>query len=1112
MQSVCDSLFCDFMIQFIYGMAGTGKSTLVYDKIAADLAAGKKVLLLTPEQQAILAERALAQRTANINTLDLEVLSFRRLANRVARIYGGLCYRYLDDGGKFLMLWATAVQTAPHLALYQKQALGDMGFLERLSATFAAFGHSNLSPEQLEEAATKMADDHPFVAKKLKDLSLLYSVYQTMLHKDHADPEDDLLHLADQLCTNKPFAEYTVYIDAFQGYTAREFLVLEALLPHVQHATITLTWHPAHANRMLLSTANDTKKRLQQIVSDAHLSCAEPIVLSEPKRFNAPALVHLADNLFDGAVAPTDIDLSPLSLFACTTPMQEAQTIAREIIKCTMRGMRYREIAIVTRDISRYSGILDVTLASYNIPYFYSQREPLATKPVYRLVLSALDVIRNGFRAEDIAAYLKTGYSGLSDEEIDLLLSYLETWNIYGRRWHMPDAWNMNPDGYSDTVRKGAQEILKTVADLRARVAEPLLALENAFSDDATVQDILCALVTFLQTLGVAEQIKAEADGETIALYNRLMHAFDQLAAVAGETAVTAPVLSKLLSCIISRTDYGTIPAFVDQVLIGDAARIRTAGIKKVFLLGANEGVFPQAVSDADLFTETERIALETYDICTTGTDEARNADELFYAYRAATLASEEVALTYSSFDFSGKTLLPSFLVDRLHSLFPNLQPTTEAELSLQERVYHFSASFADAILHKNTDEGRALTSLYAEKPIWAARLDAFAGGLESDTDTLPPKPFLPGEEIALTQSRIDQFVKCPLSYHCQYTLGLAKEKSADFSALDVGNLIHRMLELVLQKLHDGTKLRTDATPEELDALLDAEIATYISLVVGIGGSFTKRMENLFAKLRRQILILLENILKEFAQSEFTPQFFEMCINKNADAEPFVIPLANGASVYLYGKIDRVDTYVKDGTTYLRIVDYKKSKKEFHLDDVMQGLNLQMLLYLFGLWKNPSPALRQRVGDTEEKMVYLPAGILYLTSVPKAHNAHVDADSTKVIETAERTLTRSGLLLRDVDILTAMDGTLDGKFIPIKAKDLASDKPLAALATLEEFGTLLSRVSDIVAGIVKELRAGKAAAKPLTSENPCRYCHYLAVCRTKKKIEASTTDAPTPDA
>lgn len=111
---------------------------------------------------------------------------------------------------------------------------------------------------------------------------------------------------------------------------------------------------------------------------------------------------------------------------------------------------------------------------------------------------------------------------------------------------------------------------------------------------------------------------------------------------------------------------------------------------------------------------------------------------------------------------------------------------------------------------------------------------------------------------------------------------------------------------------------------------------------------------------------VVERLAGEFSQTDFEAAAFELKIDKDGEAKPYVIPLESG-SVSIRGSIDRVDTLEKNGEKYVRVIDYKSGTKEFNLSDVLYGLNLQMFVYLFAV-----------CNDKNCRVNGIPAGVLYM--------------------------------------------------------------------------------------------------------------------------------------
>jgi ATP-dependent helicase/nuclease subunit B len=245
-------------------------------------------------------------------------------------------------------------------------------------------------------------------------------------------------------------------------------------------------------------------------------------------------------------------------------------------------------------------------------------------------------------------------------------------------------------------------------------------------------------------------------------------------------------------------------------------------------------------------------------------------------------------------------------------------------------------------------------------------------------------------------------------------------------------------------------------------------------------------------------MLLIRNLLDEFGQSNFVPSFFELPIRfgDSDAAEPFSVPLPDNTNAYVFGKVDRVDTYKKGNDVYIRVVDYKTGAKEFSLSDIELGLNLQMLLYLFALWQNPSEKFKEKAGCGKNGMI-LPTGVLYFSASAPELSLDKDEDRETVTALANSVLTRKGLLLDDKEILKAMEKNFEGSYIPVKLKADGNFTAASPVQTLEGFGLIMRGISDTINKLGKQLKDGRADALPQkkSGHNACEYCPQKPICR-----------------
>ena len=82
---------------------------------------GKQVLYLVPEQFSFEGEAQLHALLTGEESLQVEVLSFTRLCNRIFRSLGGLAGRYVDDTARCILMSVAVSEAQDQLEYYARQ-------------------------------------------------------------------------------------------------------------------------------------------------------------------------------------------------------------------------------------------------------------------------------------------------------------------------------------------------------------------------------------------------------------------------------------------------------------------------------------------------------------------------------------------------------------------------------------------------------------------------------------------------------------------------------------------------------------------------------------------------------------------------------------------------------------------------------------------------------------------------------------------------------------------------------------------------------------------------------------------------------------------------------
>ena len=179
-----------------------------------------------------------------------------------------------------------------------------------------------------------------------------------------------------------------------------------------------------------------------------------------------------------------------------------------------------------------------------------------------------------------------------------------------------------------------------------------------------------------------------------------------------------------------------------------------------------------------------------------------------------------------------------------------------------------------------------------------------------------------------------------------------------------------------------------------------------------------------------------------------------------------------------------------DSNVFVRVIDYKSGGKDFHLSDVFNGLNMQMLIYLFSIWKNGDGVFKNAT----------PAGILYMPVKTSAADVARDADDNELMLKQLKDYRMNGLVLDDSRVIYGMDSGCSGLYIPAKY-DKKKSVFTGSLIGLKELSSLFGKVEKILKDMGDELHGGNISVYPVISRtrtdsysDACKYCDYKSVC------------------
>lgn len=1077
------------MLTVWMGRARTGKSTRILDTIRA-LGDRSEQILLVPEHASHAAEVDLCRVCGDTASRHAEVLSFRRLCDRVLALTGGASETALDAGGKLLTLQRCMTELSPALTVYRRPSRKP-AFLQKLLDLFDELRAFEVTPELLHEKAGALSG---LTADKLRDLSMLYAAYESRLRERGQDRRDRMSRLCDNLEASAYMRDKDVFLDGFTYFNAQERRVLLITLKQAHSVTVALLGEPDSREEMF-AAALRTLWQLRRLAEEA----GKPVTI-ERMTANAPgALAHLERYCFRGGAAYQG-DCTEIRIREAANAVTEAEQAAADIVRLVSSGQaRFRDITIAARNMGDYLGTLQTVFSRWNIPAYFSRRSDILEKPAVSLALGALSAATGGYEYEDMFRWLKTGLGGLSAEECDALENYALKWEIHGAMWTRDVDWTEHPDGYGAEWSEEQTARLGRINRLRARVRAALLPLSDGLRDGDTAAEKAEALYSFLERLQLREALEArmreqddagrmqEAE-ETAQLWDILCGVLDQFVEILGDEIIDADTFARLVRQALSQYSVGTIPASLDQVSVTEITRNERHTVKFLFLLGANDNVLPTPGQSGGILNEDDRRELSAMGVELAPTGLEQMGTELQNLYAALVQPTHGLTVSYPVTGPAGEELRPAFIVPRLLALFPTLRVERETgrhEYRLTAKIPALEAAGSDIdgplwrYLERRGDCADALSAMKR------------ASGLRRGALSRPAVRALYGERLSLSASQMERMRSCHFAFFMRYGLRAKPRDAAAFDAPQIGTFLHYLLERVCADAESmGGFARVDN--DALHRLAETYIEQFIQENFGDLSKKTARFRYLFQRLRRSALAIIDQMADELRHSDFVPVEFELGVGMPPDAgkKPFPAITIHDpeGELRLRGRIDRVDGWRHDGKLYLRVMDYKSGRKKFDLSNVRMGLDLQMLLYLFALERNG----KSRFGEDIRA-----AGVLYLP----ARDAFLDAErgiSEEDLEKERRKeLKRSGLILSEPEALQAMEHECltEPRFLPIR---VSKDGGITGdLASAEQLGKLGKYVEKLIRQIGGEVRAGNIDADPCchsSDDTPCKYCDWAGAC------------------
>lgn len=1110
-------------LRFYFGPSGSGKSHRIYEEIMQRAAQepGRNFLIIVPDQFTMQTQKDLVMHSDRGGILNIDVLSFGRLSHRILEEVGTKEMPVLDDTGKSLVLQKIAADLKEQLPA-MGSLLHKQGYIHEVKSAISEFMQYGISTQDMDKLIAS-AEKRGALAMKLRDLKTLYRGFQDYIRDHFITTEETLDVLRRSLVKSKILPDSVVVFDGFTGFTPIQNRLIQELMRVCEETIVTVTIgeeedpYQMDGEQKLFHLSKKTVADLVKLAAEAEVTRGEDVfVKGGPNRFTeAPALCYLEQNLFRYQYEPYTEKQCEIRMFEALSPREEVHQTALYIRKLIREeGLTYRDIAVVIGDLEGYASYVETEFGQLEIPCFLDRTRGIVLNPMIEYIKSALQLYIRDFSYDTVFHFLRSGMADISREEIDELENYVirtgaRGYRTYSRLFTRKTEEMQQGSGQEDTER--AEETMERLNRIRQQFADTVEILHMA--PRAKAGEYVDHLYDFLEQnqvqqklLNYQQQFEQEGDlakaREYAQIYRLVMDLLDQIYELLGEEEISLQEFADILEAGFGEITVGTIPQNVDRIVVGDMERTRLKQVKVLFFLGVNDGNIPKNASKGGIISDMDREFL-----IESGTEMAPSPRQQMYIQRLylylnMTKPSEQLYLSYAKVNSDGKGIRPSYLIDTVRKLFPQLAveyPQNRSRLEQiegrQEGARYLAEElreYADGTLREEERQDFYLMyRAYEADPEGRDRLTAaaFRRYKESGLSRIVARA-LYGRQLENSVSRLETYAACACRHFLQYGLSLQEREEFGFEVSDMGNVYHAVLENFAGKLAESGRTWWDFdenfATQAIKEAVEGYAATYGETVLYSSARNEYAITRMSRILTRTVLTLQQHL----KQGSFQPDDYELSFRFAEDLDSIHVDLSEEEKMHLQGRIDRIDVSEDAEHVYVKVIDYKSGNKKFDLAALYYGLQLQLVVYM-----NAAMELESRKHPDKE---IVPAALLYYHIDDPTIETPVELTQEQINEEILTKLRMNGVVNSDPAVVERLDRFLQdkSKVIPVEKKKDGSFSARSGILSREELHVVSAYVDTKIRQIGREILDGKIAANPYEkgNEEACTYCAYKKVC------------------
>ncbi|KRO00540.1 PD-(D/E)XK nuclease family protein [Companilactobacillus kimchiensis] len=971
-----------------------------------------------------------------IATNNVQTFSFSRLAWYFLRSSSDYNVETLTQTKSAMLLKEIVQSHKADLKIFRGM-IDKPGFIDQMISQFNEFLNGAVQPDDIEAVLDNNGDG--IFADKIQELNLIYSDY---LQKIQAYNTNDfqLNSLADFLNQKIKTSEYHFYIEGFSTFTATELNLVKTMILNSGNLNVSLVLEKSSLNSTDKSDffyrPISTYQQLHDFATQQQL--ATHSYFADKLRINSD-LAILEDYWIQssgvGAIKKSVLDdKNNVQIWKATDKQTEVSAVSSYIRRMVARkDYRYNDFLIVARNLSEYGSFIESFMKNNEVPYFIDLQKKMANHPFKRLIDLLFAIHDKGMQEDDVIGMLRTellipvefkddiiGFR----QAVDLTENYALANGLTKHNW-LGDNFkpNVKFDQKQDQVRIQEYQQINLIKNFVKTISQKL---DKFLDDSATSTDSATALYEFLTKNGVFEVLLkwqqqatiqknltlANQPEQIVSLFNQIL---DEYVTVFGNQQFDSNDFIGILDAAFESATYSQIPSTLDAVSISEIGMIQPNNRKITFILGSTTNNMPGATVSNNLVTDDERGFLN--ENLSEGkflkeSDEIVNNSEPFLHDITFTTGSKRLIFTYPNLTEDNKKLEISSYVKRIQEHFAlNIEDKLASPLvddpdddqnyshvleyvGSKTSTLNYLIRVSRAAIDRKQDIPATWNYVKNRLTQQAPETTDFAlGSLDYQNKPYDLRPetvdALYEKNLNISISQLETFYMNEYEYFLKYGLRIHPRQLFEITPAQTGSIFHAVLDGLVKYLNTNDQKLVDFDDTEITNLVVDLFKEQVSLPENKIFNSSARMLYISTKLQSTLVQLVKNMKIQYRRNKFVPKKSEVTFGRmeQVDLKGLVYKdVALGHDINVRGKIDRIDEMTLADMTYLAIIDYKSSERNFSFPQFLDGITMQMPTYIQDLNQNlelfKTPETDIKIGGALYEHIVNPFVRLTKSSVP----------------------------------------------------------------------------------------------------------------------------------